>query len=360
MPTLNGSKTIGRALRSIFEQTIPPSRVCVVDGGSTDMTWTILREYARTHRNLCIRRNNLPDKRAITIVHHYNMALDLLGTSYDYWFFHADDCVFPTDYVERLLERMVTESVDVASGDWGLPNPLDKQKAPQGAGRLVSRSVMAAVGFHFPIRYGYESWLLGKAEQLGFKLRCYTNIRFELLTKFGIEAWHPKPEDGVGEGHNFYEWGYAMRVLGYAPFYVLLRMISDLIWNQAIPKRAAFQMAWDYASTYWNPKVKSDPYSAPLDDQPYLDYVSRNQINRIGRNLMVPAHLLIKTITRGVRPNSISSFPNTATLSVPALKTATHIFPRKKWSRENNPQRQSDSPDRHQPETCSRIFSPAH
>ena len=63
---------------------------------------------------------------------------------------------------------MEADGVDIASGDWGLAKTGVATKAPQGAGRLISRDVKKAVLFRFPTMYGYESWVLHKAEQLGF------------------------------------------------------------------------------------------------------------------------------------------------------------------------------------------------
>jgi len=299
LPTLNGMKTIERAIDSIMGQTVAPTAVCAVDGGSRDGTWQRLVDYAKEYPEVFIAcRNDLPDKHSVVIVHHYNKALDILrglDIDFQYYFFHADDCVFPRDYVEKLAVRMSEDRIDVASGDWGVPLPLDRQKAPQGAGRLVTRRVMKELGFRFPTMYGYESWLLHKAEQLGFRLECYTDLRFELLTRFGIEAWHPTPEDTPDMptgGHSFYEWGRGMRLLGYHPLYVLLRLFSDLLWNASIPRKYAIRMAWDYFETFWNPTVRLDPYCRTDYDKAYKDHMTAKQIIRVGHVLAFPvSHL---------------------------------------------------------------------
>jgi glycosyltransferase involved in cell wall biosynthesis len=293
LPTLNGDRTIRNALESILDQTVKPSIVCVVDGGSSDGTWHQIQEYACRYPDvLIIRRNNLADKHAIVIVHHYNLALSCLdGHDFDYYFFHADDCVFPSTYVEELASKMKTDLVDIASGDWGFAKHGPSTKAPQGAGRMVSGNVMKAIHHRFPAMYGYESWVLHKAEQLGFTLRCYEDIRFQLLNPLGLEAWHPTPDDTPDMpqgGHVFYEWGRAMRCLGYHPLYVLLRLLSDLLWNRAIPKRYGLRIAWDYFATFWDRHARADPYCNFKSDPPYRKHMSRKQLIMVARAITFP------------------------------------------------------------------------
>jgi glycosyltransferase involved in cell wall biosynthesis len=295
LPTLNGSATIQKALDSILNQTVPPACISVVDGGSTDGNFELLQRYYvrqryKKRRRFLLQRTHLKDKHSIVIVHHYNQAIAEAGTDFDYWFFHADDCVFPPSYVEDLAAAMERDRVDVGSGDWREASRFDLQKAPTGAGRLVSRRMMATMNWRFPEMYGYESYVLSKAEQVGYKCRCYSGVRFELLTKFGVEAWHPLPEDGVGEGHNFYEWGYGMRCLGYTPAYVLLRMVHDFLWNTLIPKRAALKMAYDYFSTYW--RKTEDPYCRPIQDEAYMRFMARKHNAVVISVLLYPIRLL--------------------------------------------------------------------
>lgn len=45
IPTLNGSKTIGRLLNGLSSQTVPPEEIIVVDSGSEDGTVEIVRDF---------------------------------------------------------------------------------------------------------------------------------------------------------------------------------------------------------------------------------------------------------------------------------------------------------------------------
>ena len=284
--TLNGKKTIERALLSLLHQSIPPSRIIVMDGGSTDGTWELLQRMVKRYPQIKIRQQKLGDE-SVNIVHLYNTALKMLGRGYDWYFFAADDCVFSHRYVERLLAH----PVDIMSGDWGIP-----QDAPCGAGRMVSQKVMKAVGFRFPVMYGYESWLLYKAEQLGFKLRCFNNIRFNLLTKFGVEAWHPKS----GKGHGFVEWGRGMRCLGYIPSYVILRCVSDLTRKSAVPKWKAIRMCLDYFATYlgWS---RNDPYYRMAADSDYYRFVAKDQRRMVRGAFKTEAVTVARPILNKIR-----------------------------------------------------------
>lgn len=295
LQTLNGMRTIRFALDSIALQTVKPTTIIVLDGGSSDGTPEFVQRYVRKHSNVLLEKVPLLDKHAASIVLLYNRAMELFGKNYDGYFFHADDCVYPKNYVERLIARMKNDGVDVASGDWGVPSALDGKKAPQGAGRMVTQKAMKALGYRFPIIYGYESWLLHKAEQLGFRIANYRDIHYELLNPLGLECWHPTVEDTPDMpqgGHMFYEWGLGMRCLAYHPLYVLFRLISDLLWNKPVPKKYAFGMAWDYFSTFWNPAVLNDRYYRPINDNKYERYMTRKQIGRIGNVLALPLRKL--------------------------------------------------------------------
>ncbi len=47
MPVYNGSRFIGKAIQSILTQTYPRLELIVVDDGSTDETWTILKRFRK-------------------------------------------------------------------------------------------------------------------------------------------------------------------------------------------------------------------------------------------------------------------------------------------------------------------------
>lgn len=52
VPSFNQGRFIGRTLDSILDQDVPVSEVIVVDGGSTDETVEVLRDYAERHPQL--------------------------------------------------------------------------------------------------------------------------------------------------------------------------------------------------------------------------------------------------------------------------------------------------------------------
>lgn len=55
IPTFNRAHTLGRALDSVFAQTLPPQQVIVVDDGSTDATAELLAKYPDV---ICVRQEN--------------------------------------------------------------------------------------------------------------------------------------------------------------------------------------------------------------------------------------------------------------------------------------------------------------
>src|SRR3989304_8444448 len=85
---LNEEKSIKRVLDSIFKQTRKPDELVIVDGGSKDKTYKILKEYSKKHRELRVFQKkgaNIPEGRNIAIRKTKNDVVVVVdaGTIYD-------------------------------------------------------------------------------------------------------------------------------------------------------------------------------------------------------------------------------------------------------------------------------------
>ncbi len=100
--------TIKDVLDSLLNQSIKPSYLIVVDDGSIDDTPKILSDMKREHDNLHI--ITLPNKGydIRRIVNNWNKALEYSQSlsSTDYHLISADDCIYPNNYVEYLINKM--------------------------------------------------------------------------------------------------------------------------------------------------------------------------------------------------------------------------------------------------------------
>ena len=177
----------------------------------------------------------------------------------------GDDCTYPPDYVTSLIGRMNDNvKIAVASGRPSQLGVVSREHSPSGSGRLVRASFMYDVGSKFPIRAGWEAWLLFKAEQMGFETKLFSKFVYT----------HVRPR---GTGHQFTYWGAAMYTLGYHPLYALGRVARSLV------KLTSLKASMALIKGYFTAAVgSSDPFVAPFDPS-LRNFVSGQQGREIAR-----------------------------------------------------------------------------
>jgi glycosyltransferase involved in cell wall biosynthesis len=105
LPTFNGSRYVGEAIRSCLDQTYRDWELIVVDDGSSDDTPAIIARYVEQ------------DPRIRTFRHHTNMKLPAaLNTGFgeargDYFTWTSDDNVYLQSALSEML-RVLSESAD--------------------------------------------------------------------------------------------------------------------------------------------------------------------------------------------------------------------------------------------------------
>jgi glycosyltransferase involved in cell wall biosynthesis len=260
----NAADHISATLQSLLDQTLQPTKIIVVNDGSSDDTREIVTKYLQGHRivQLVNRPDNGYDIRRVPS--NLNVALDSVREGSDYVMISGDDCVYPPSYVQSILERMGRDAaIVVASGcpsHFGLSSV---ERSPSGSGRVVRTNFLRRVG-KFPVRAGWEAWLLYKAGQEGFRTQLFSDLVYA----------HVRPR---GSTHRFTYWGAAMHTLGYHPLYALGRIVRNLI------KNASVKSALGLLTGYLNAALgSSDPFMAPFDSS-LRKYVRATQGKEIAR-----------------------------------------------------------------------------
>jgi hypothetical protein len=113
----------------------------------------------------------------------------------------------------------------VASGRPTVVGIQSHEHSPSGSGRMIRCSFWRRVGGAYPLKAGWETWLLYKAAEEGFDVQLFDDLVYE----------HARPR---GLGHQFVYWGAAMGTLGYHPLYALGRIAINGFRPSFAPKRA--------------------------------------------------------------------------------------------------------------------------
>lgn len=262
----DGNRTIRTAIDSLLSQTIPPARIMIIDDGSKDGMYETVLEYERKHPQLIkVHQTGSTTRDFSRLPLLWNMGL-LKG--YDcHVILPSDDSLSP-DYAERMLAEFERNpELVIASGGYG-----DYTfNAPIGGGRFVRSSFFEK---HYPNGYprilGYESEILERATLEGYQVKVLNDVKL---------VHH----DRLGHSHDFKEFGYGMKCLGYHPVYVLARVVWDFFNNKAIGRTGALKMFRYYLT--FRPE-KTGYYSPfPADIRAAVRERQKRMLVRIPRSL---------------------------------------------------------------------------
>ncbi len=263
----NAAPHLPRTLDSLLHQTLEPRRLVVVDDGSTDRTAQILQEYeTRTRRLTVVTR---PDKGydIRRVPSNVNLAWErtaAAGLKTDFFMVSGDDCFYPVEYAEFLISRMQSDRrVVVASGRPSSGGGFTREHSPSGSGRMISCSFWRKLGEQYPLKAGWETWLLYKASQEGLAVRLFDDLAFE----------HTRPR---GSGHQFAYWGAAMGALGYHPLYAMGRIAKNALVG-SVAVRGSLNMLRGYLQAQLG---SEDPFISPFE-LGFRKHVNKEQAHRI-------------------------------------------------------------------------------
>jgi glycosyltransferase involved in cell wall biosynthesis len=262
MSTRDGGVFLEETLKSLILQTSPPRLLSiVVDGGDVDSSIEIIRRTCNSTPHVIVKHKGGKyaerDIRRIpeNLNEAYEAAVEKIG-GFEFLLISGDDCLYPKVYAESLMSRMLKEDVAIASGICDHTSTIKslREVYPTGSGRMIRHDYWRKIGASFPKSYGWETWLLYRAEKDNEKVKVYPDLQFHHM--------HPR-----GRTHGFYHWGRARYLLGYHPLYMLGRTVIDLLdTNPPIPRLGAMKMLIGYLAAPFLLRWGTDPYMKPLAD----------------------------------------------------------------------------------------------
>lgn len=269
--TRDGADTIGTTLDSIIKQSIPPKFIVVVNDGSSDNTEDIVNQKSESFQSISIINtySKTRDIRRVPRLLNKGLEYSKKFPKTSYMMVSGDDNELDTDYAEKMMERMDEENVAVSSGDW-LSLRGRSNQMPHGGGRFVKTDYMERIGGRYPVAYGWETWLLYKALELGYRVKLYNDLRYKHLRPF-------RPS-------NLFNWGRAMYSLGFPTYFVFMRFFINFLWSSRGTQsmRASLTMIVGYLSAKLNQKALNGML---IDDEQLKTFVRRFSATRLTRLL---------------------------------------------------------------------------
>jgi len=200
---------IGKCLESLRSQTVKLFLV-VVDDGSVDKTGEVASRYADFVVDLPRHEKSWAGRPELAGV--INAGFDVLRErDVAYVLVSGADGVYPSDYVEEIVNRMEQSGVVLASGV--AEGEVSRSLSPRGCGRVIDAKWFGEVGFRYPENYGFEVYLVYKALSQGKKVAVFHDLTFELSRETRFSK------------RKLYLWGKGMKALNYWWLYAFGRAV---------------------------------------------------------------------------------------------------------------------------------------
>jgi len=187
----NEEKNIKKTLDSIINQKLPPYRIIVINDGSTDNTKKSLSGFSNIELiNMPVREESYLARKELaeTINHGLSKLHD--DERCNFVWLVGGDLLFPQDYTLKIIQRMKENSIVISSGVIEGEFSIE----PRGGGRIVDWNFWKKIGMLYPVNFGWEGYLILKAQSLGYNTKSYSDIVIYTQRKTVTQRW---PDDTV-------------------------------------------------------------------------------------------------------------------------------------------------------------------
>lgn len=252
IPTYNEEKFISLTLQSIVEQTVLPSKVVVVNDGSTDKTVEIVNSFVEKYSFISVVNKSsdaihLPGSK---VIQAFQKGLETLDDNYDIIVKIDADLIFPSNYFETIIKHFQSdERIGMVGGfcyieknsDWILENLTDKDHI-RGALKAYRRKAFKEIGGLKPAM-GWDT-----VDELLCKF-----YNWKVVTDESLHVKHLKPTGASYNKAARYKQGEAFYSLGYGFF---ITAIASLKLAMRKGKPLLFM---DYIKGFWKAKAAKKP-----------------------------------------------------------------------------------------------------
>ena len=252
IPTYNEEKFISLTLQSIVEQTVLPSKIVVVNDGSTDKTEEIVNSFAEKYSFIAAVNKtsdaiHLPGSK---VIQAFQKGLETLDDNYDIIVKIDADLIFPSNYFETIIQHFQSdERIGMVggfcyiekNGEWILENLTDKDHI-RGALKAYRKETFKEIGGLKPAM-GWDT-----VDELLCKF-----YNWKVVTDESLHVKHLKPTGASYNKAARYKQGEAFYSLGYGFF---ITAIASLKLAMRKGKPLLFM---DYIKGFWKAKWSKKP-----------------------------------------------------------------------------------------------------
>lgn len=214
IPTYNEEKFISLTLQSIVKQTILPSKVVVVNDGSTDKTEEIVKSFTSNYSfiSLVTKTSEAIHLPGSKVIQAFQKGLETVDDKYDFIVKADADLIFPANYFETISNYFQSdERIGMVggfayiekNGEWLLENLTDKDHI-RGAFKAYRKECFEQIGRLKPAM-GWDT-----VDELLCKF-----YNWKVVTDESLKVKHLKPTGANYNKTARYKQGEAFYCLGY-------------------------------------------------------------------------------------------------------------------------------------------------